>query len=233
MIYNILDIYNTVALKTGFPVYTNETDTPDITRFLLDIISDAVISTVHNVYLRNNILERTDGIVTIPEKSEYGVEGIIKAVNVLHPGGRWQRIPYNNEIDYYSERHNQQKPDFPQTYVIKSGYLKFYPAPDKAYKVKITLSTTDIILADNDTSKNYVDSVNDSIVCDADFARAVTLRATALVFARANNANAAYYTELSDNCIRHYIEKDYKTLEAERFFRRRAGHYSPYEGFLD
>ena len=34
----VKDMYDSLALKTGFPVYTNDTDCPDINRFLLEMI---------------------------------------------------------------------------------------------------------------------------------------------------------------------------------------------------
>ena len=35
----VLDLYNDVATATGFPLYTNDSDTPDITRFAYNIAS--------------------------------------------------------------------------------------------------------------------------------------------------------------------------------------------------
>ena len=56
----VKDLYDKLAIKTGFPLYTNEFDTPDITRFLLDVLSEALQSTIDSLYISNNILERND-----------------------------------------------------------------------------------------------------------------------------------------------------------------------------
>ena len=44
----VKDMYDSLALKTGFPVYTNDTDCPDINRFLLEMISEGLQSTIDN-----------------------------------------------------------------------------------------------------------------------------------------------------------------------------------------
>ena len=54
----VKDIYDKVALMTGFPVYTNETDTPETTRFLVEMISQSLQNVIADLYTTNNVLER-------------------------------------------------------------------------------------------------------------------------------------------------------------------------------
>lgn len=238
MIYKVEDIYNTIALKTGFPLYTNDTDTPDTTRFLLDVISDGLTATINSIYLTNNVLERQDEILTNAENTLYGVKGIIKAVNIQNKAGSgstgYSRLPYNNEVNIFDGESETEadKKGYPTSYVIKGGYLKFYPNPDKEYKVKLTLSTTDLVLSDNDTSKSIIDNINDSIIADEDFIRIIIVKSVALLFTRLQNANATYYANLADSMTGLYIENDYGTFEQNRIFKRRMGNYNPDVGFL-
>ena len=54
----VKDMYDSLALKTGYPAYTNDTDCPDINRFLLEMISEGLQGTIDNLYISNNVLER-------------------------------------------------------------------------------------------------------------------------------------------------------------------------------
>ena len=74
----VKDMYDRLALITAFPIYTNETDTPEINRFLLEMLSEALQNTIDNLYISNNVLERNDTITTTPNRALYGIEGIIK-----------------------------------------------------------------------------------------------------------------------------------------------------------
>ena len=51
----VKDLYNRLAINTGFPLYTNETDVPDINRFLLEQLSEALLNIIDNCYICNNI----------------------------------------------------------------------------------------------------------------------------------------------------------------------------------
>ena len=42
------DMYNELAVITGFPTYLNETNTPDTTKFLLQALSHALQNTIDN-----------------------------------------------------------------------------------------------------------------------------------------------------------------------------------------
>ena len=79
----VKDIYDKVALLTGFPVYTNATDTPETTRFIVEMISQALQNVIGDLYTSNNVLERNDTIITIPQKELYGIEGTIKKLQLI------------------------------------------------------------------------------------------------------------------------------------------------------
>ena len=122
------DMYDKLALITGFPVYTNATDCPDINRFLLEMLSEGLQSTVDDLYISNNVLERNDTIITNPNNNRYGIDGIVKSLQLIDDKGRVHRLPYNElaEKDCVKECKG-----LPRSYVIKKGYLKLIPAPDK------------------------------------------------------------------------------------------------------
>ena len=61
----VKDIYDKVALLTGFPVYTNATDTPETTRFIVEMISQALQNVIGDLYTSNNVLERNDTIIIL------------------------------------------------------------------------------------------------------------------------------------------------------------------------
>ena len=76
----ILDAYNKLANLTGFPAYTNATDTPDTTRFLLHILSDALLYMIDSIYISQNVLQRTNTITTKKGQKLYDIDGIKKTI---------------------------------------------------------------------------------------------------------------------------------------------------------
>lgn len=229
---NVLDLYNDIATKTGFPQYSSPTDTPDITRFLLEMISEGLHNVIENLYLNTNTLERTDIIHTIEGMQEYGVEGIIRHVELIRTDGSVKRIPYADYINPLDTTPEHNPKSEPSCYTIKNGYMKLYPVPDKDYKIKIVLSSDDLVLANDDTYKKSVTDIDDQIIGSEDFAKVIALRATALIFIRCNNILSETYAQLANSALKSYIEKDYGSNEAQRGFRRQAGHYNPRRGLL-
>lgn len=229
----VRDLYDNLALKTGFPIYTNDTDCPDINRFLLEMLSEALKSTIDNLYISNNVLERNDTIITIPNKNLYGIEGIIKNIQLENPedsNPRSWNIPYNDSINPNTDN------DYigcPQSYVIKNGYLKLIPTPDKEYTIKVTVSTTDLVLADDDSSRQSITHINDSIAASDKFCDLVLLRAAELTAARCNNPISTIYGDLYESRVRSFIEHDYGSLEAERGYGSRAGNYDSSRGLIN
>ena len=130
----VKDMYDSLALKTGFPVYTNDTDCPDINRFLLEMISEGLQGTIDNLYISNNVLERNDTIKTIANKNNYGIEGLIKNIQIQRDNGNYEPLPYN---DYVNPNDLNEEFGRPTSYVIKNGYLRLLPTPDKVYTIKI------------------------------------------------------------------------------------------------
>ncbi len=227
----IKDLYDRLALITAFPVYTNDTDTPETNRFLLEMLSEALQSTIDNLYISNNVLERNDTITTTPHRDLYGIEGIIKNIQLVEDNGRTLQVRYD---DIANPNDASVEPEGkPRRYVIKNGYLKLLPTPDKAYTIKVCVSTTDLVMADDDSTRTNIQSVNDSILANARFCNLVVTKAAELVFTRLQNANAVLYARLYEDNIKTFMEHDLKTLEAQRGFIRRAGHYNPERGLLD
>lgn len=230
----VLDLYNKLALITGFPVYTNDTDCPDINRFLLEMLSEGLQSCIDSLYISNNVLERTDTIITKPSESEYGINGIIKNLQILtnENNNRTHHIPYNDKVNPNRDTEYIKEGD-PRSYVIRNGYLKLLPTPDKEYVLKVTVSTTDLVMADDDTMRTTIEHINDSILADDRFCNLVVLKAAAFVFIRCKNANVELYSNLYADRLKTYIEHDFKSIEAQRGFTRGAGHYHPETGLLD
>lgn len=227
------DLYNELAIITGFPIYSTENDTPDTTRFLLNTLSQSLNNVIDILYTSNNVLQRTDKIITIPSQNKYGIEGIIKNLAYKDPRtGLFRRIPYN-------DRFNPNQPDDggtpqgePQSYCISGGYLRLLPTPDKEYELNVTVSTTDLVWTDNDTSRTTITSINDAILANKDLAEIVLLRAAVLVFARCRNQNMQIYQELCTKRLQTFIEKDYGTVEAQRGMPRNMGNYDSSRGLL-
>lgn len=242
----VKDLYNRLAIITGFPVYTNATDTPDTTRLLLQVLSDGLQGVIDNLYISNNVLQRTDTIITMKDQDLYGISGIIKNLQLIDELGKAIRLPYNDivnpnmESEYIIEKDEEtgiEKKIYrngkPVCYVISNGYLKLLPMPDKEYTIKATLSTTDLVWADNNEARDSIEDIEDIILADRKFCDLVVLRAAALLFMRAANNNSQIYTNLFNERLATYLEHDIKTSEAQRGFIRRAGHYDPRRGLLD
>lgn len=227
----VRDLYDRLALITAFPVYTNETDTPEINRFLLEMLSEALQNTIDNLYISNNVLERNDTITTTPDRALYGIEGIIKNIQLVKDNGQAIQIRYDDCVNPNDV--TDEKVGEPRRYVIKNGYLKLLPTPDKAYTIKVCVSTTDLVMADDDTSRPYIRSINDSIMANDRFCNLVVVKAAELIFARLQNPNVQIFSRLYEDNLKTFLEHDLKSLEAQRGFIRRAGHYNPERGLLD
>ena len=227
----VKDMYDRLALITAFPIYTNETDTPEINRFLLEMLSEALQNTIDNLYISNNVLERNDTITTTPDRALYGIEGIIKNIQLVKDNGQVIQIRYDDCVNPNDV--TDEKVGEPRRYVIKNGYLKLLPTPDKAYTIKVCVSTTDLVMANDDTSRTFVRNINDSIMANDRFCNLVVVKAAELIFARLQNPNVQIFSRLYEDNLKTFLEHDLKSLEAQRGFIRRAGHYNPERGLLD
>lgn len=249
----VRDLYDRLALMTGFPAYTNDTDTPEITRFLLEMLSEGLQSVIDSLYTANNVLERNDTIITTPYVSKYGISGTIKNIE-LYNGKCVKPLPYldrfnphfisKQEIqeeeriasgDTTEQEEPQERKDCgePVGYVIQDGYLRLVPTPNKAYTVKVCVSTTNLVATDDDTSREYISHINDAILADDKFCNLVVIKSAALTFLRAQNPNVQFYQQLFEDRLKTYMEHDIKSIEAQRGFSRKAGHFDPYRGLLD
>lgn len=256
MAQRVEDLYNDLAIITGFPIYTSDTDTPDTSRLLFHVLTQAMQNLIDNLYIDNNVLQRTDTLTTKANEDLYGVDGLIKNCQLIDEKGRVYRLPYNDRFNPHEEiQHNTvstsetsttdtisstdttdvklENTGRPECYVIQNGYLRLLPMPDKEYTIKLTLSTTDLVWAYNNEAKNKIDSIEDIVLADKRFCDLIVLKAAVLLFARAQNANAQVYADLTQQRLNTYIEHDNKTMEAQRGFIRRAGHYDPRRGLLD
>lgn len=230
----VKNIYNRVAILTGFPQYTNDTDTPDITRTLLEYISQGLQNVIDSIYIQNNVLERVDTITVSKGQDEIGIEGLIKKAQLIS-SGRTYDLPYLEGFDkdtYFTEEERSKHTGKPRGFVIRKGYLRLFPIPDNEYTLKVVLSTTDLVSSNSDVYKIYVDDVNDTILADNKFCELVALRASILLLARANNASAQILNELYVKRLNNYLEHDLKTTQANRFFDRSAGHFRLDKGLL-
>lgn len=226
------DMYNELAVITGFPTYLNETNTPDTTKFLLQALSHALQNTIDNLYTTNNVLERTDTLYTVLKQSKYGIEGMVKNLQIKDDvSGRYIRLPYLDNFNKDEEDANVQV-DKPRGYVIKKGYLRLVPIPDKEYELKVTLSTNNLVWANNDVSKISITNIDDAVMASEEFCNIVVLKAATIVFMRCQNANAKIYAEIGNNRLRNLIERDTGSIEASRVWDRSAGHYNPDKGLL-
>lgn len=241
----VKDLYNRLAIATGFPLYTNETDTPDINRFLLEQLSEALLSTIDDCYICNNVLERTDTITTTKFQDEYGIDGIIKNAQLIKTGAN-KILNYNQKINPYEEiEHTVLEEDengnpikmsntgIPKEYIIRNGYFKLLPMPDDEYTIKLTLSTTDLVSTNNDEYRDRIESVDDSILASNRFCDLVLLKACVLLFIRLQNPNANYYAQLLDARMKTFLEHDIASIEIMRGYDRQAGHYNYRGGLLD
>lgn len=228
----VLDMYDKLALITGFPIYTNDTDCPDINRFLLEMLSEGLQSTIDQLYISNNVLERNDTLITIPEKNEYGIEGIIKNLQCIDPDTKKvTQVVYNDFVNKDNEL--LCKSGTPRSYVIKNGYLKLLPTPDKAYTLRVCVSTTNLVMADDDVAKIGITHINDSVVASMRFCDLVILKAAALTFARCQNPNVELYSRLYEDRLRTFLEHDIGSMEAQRGYGREAGHYDNMRGLIN
>lgn len=232
---HVIDMYNKLALITGFPEYTNETDTPDTTRFLLNCLSEGLHSVINNIYIQNNVLERTDTIVTTRGKELYGLEGIVKDILLIKGNNQSvKKLQYMDNVNpNFVPVGSEAVQKEPSGYLIQKGYLRVFPIPDAAYTLKVTVSTADLVWTNDDSSRNNIESIYDTVIADNRFCDIVVLRAAVIALTRANNNLARTYSELARDELNDYLEHDFKSLEANRFMDRSAGHYSPRRGLLD
>lgn len=228
----VKDIYNIVANNCGFPFYTSAGDTPETTAFLLNRISEGLLNTVDRLYLSNNIRERTQRIITTPQVDRYSINGIIKNAQIK-VNGKYEKLPFIEGVDQHTVQDKSleacAKPD---GYVIEGGYLKLIKAPDKEYEILLTISTNDFVLADDNTSRVSVRSVNDIIVGDELFADLVIAKSTQFIMLRLNNPLAGIYEQIFERRMATFLENDSGTMEAQRLNKKNFGHFNPGRGLL-
>ena len=228
----VKDLYNELAVMTGFPLFTSETDTPDTTRFLLQALNHGLQNVIDGIYTSNDILERTDTLHTNAGQSLYGVDGVVKAVFIKDERtGKYQRLLFLDGFDKDSEDANQE-PKRPEGYVIKKGQLRLVPVPDDEYEIKLTLSSTSLVWSNEDVSKISVTDIEDKILASNEFCNVVLLRAAAIIFARCQNANAQIYNQIVQQRMQTLLERDNGSTEADKVWHRSAGHYDPNRGLL-
>lgn len=227
----VKDIYDRVAVACGFPTYTNDTDTPDTTRFILEMISEGVQSTIDILTTNNACLDVKEEIVTLPDVDTYSTTGIVKHIELLNDGVI-RRLPYNNSADFLRTNDSRSPKGIPTSYAIDNGYVRLFPIPDKNYKLILRLSTDDLVLSDNDVSRSYVEHINDSIIATQELGVLITLRTITLILLRCQSPNARIYSELQKARFNTFLERDYMSNESKRMFNGYTGHYNPDKGLL-
>lgn len=227
-------MYNKLALLTGFPQYTNAVDTPDITRTLLEYLSQGLNSVIDNLYIQNNVLERFDTITVQSGQDEVGVEGIVKSVQIIDKNKTFD-VPYMNNFNqntYMTDAERDKHKGRPTGFTIRKGYLRLYPIPDAEYKIKLVVSTTNLVWANDDVARDTIENIEDAVMADTKFCELVILRAATLLLARANNQAAEIVNNVYRERFNNYIEHDLKTTQGNRFFDRSAGHFNINKGLL-
>lgn len=227
-------LYNEVAINCGFPTYIDESSTPETTRFLLEMMNQALLNTIDNVYISQNVLEKRDTIVMKPGQDIYPIDGMVKRIQYLQGqdklSGKYIRFNYGNDDPGFIPPAN--KYGYPTTYVVDRGNIRFLPIPDKAYAVKVTTSTTNLVWANDDTSRNSIIDVKDSIMASKDFCDIIVLKACAYVLGRCNNKNAEFYNTLASQRLGTFLERDSNSLEKPSLYNPVQGHYNSRQGLL-
>lgn len=228
-------LYNKLAINTGFPLYTNEQDAPDTERFLLEMLNQALLNVIDNIYISNNVLERRDTIITSPRVDKYAVEGMVKNIQYTRRNqsqlvGKF--IKFNRALDTSGQILRQEKFAYPTSYVIDRGDVRFFPTPDKQYEIEVTVSTTNLVWGNDDSSKGEITSITDSIMASKAFCDLVVLRACAFTMARCNNPLSEFYGNLYKERLRTFVERDSNSFEKPHLRNPRAGHYDPRRGLL-
>lgn len=228
-------MYDKVAINTGFPLFQSDNATPETTRFILEMLNQALQNVIDNIYISNNVLERRDRILLQPGITRYAVEGMVKSIQFTEKNdyrlvGRF--IKYDRILDQPGQILPQEKIGVPLTYTIDRGDIRFLPNPDKNYEVEVTVSTTNLVWANDDTSKGEITDVLDAIMASKAFCDLVTLRACAFIMARCQNALADFYNNLYTQRLSNFIERDSHSFEQPKLYNPRKGHYNPRRGLL-
>lgn len=230
-------MYNKVAINTGFPLYIDETSTPETTRFILEMLNQALLNTIDNIYITNNVLEKRDTITLTPGKDHYAVDGMVKSVqytqNSINGKMKAKYIPFNFAVDEPGVILPKDRAGYPTSYVIDRGDIRFFPIPNANYEIQVVSSTTDLVWANDDSSRNSIEDVKDSLMASKEFCEIVILRACSYTLLRCNNNNAEFYSKLAQDRLKNFIERDSRSLEQPHLYNPRKGHYSPRRGLLD
>lgn len=229
------NMYNKLAVNTGFPLYVNEQDATDTERFLLEMLNQALLNVIDNIYISNNVLERRDTIVTTPGVDRYAIEGMVKSIQYTRnnpPQLVGKFVRYNNNLDISGQIFNREKKGYPTSYVIDQGDIRLLCVPDKSYEFQITVSTTNLVWGNDDSSKGEITSVFDAVMGSRAFCDLVVLRACAFVMARCNNPLSDFYGNLYKERLRNFVERDGSSFEKPKLYNPRAGHYNPRNGLL-
>lgn len=227
-------MYNKLALLTGFPQYTNAVDTPDITRTLLEYLSQGLNSVIDNLYIQNNVLERFDTVKVLKGQDEVGIEGIIKSVQLIDKNKTFN-LPYMdnfNQDTFLTDEERAKNSGKPKGFTIRKGYLRLFPIPEKEYTLKVVVSTTNLVWANNNVARDTIEEIEDAVMADTKFCELVVLRAATLILARANNGAAQIVNNVYKERFDNYLEHDLKTTQGNRFFDRSAGHFDIDKGLL-
>ena len=229
-------MYNKLAINTGFPTYVKDSEAPETQRFLLEILSQSLLNVIDNIYISNNVLERRDTITLTPGQDHYDVEGMVKSIQYTANNSgnvKGKRVAF----DYFLDVPNQVVP-YPQTgtpikYVMDKGQIRVYPIPDKPYNLEVTVSTTDLVWANDDSSRNTIENIKDSVMASKEFCEVVILKACAFLMGRCNNPLAEFYNNLAKDRIKTFVERDGTSFEQPHLYNPIKGHYNPRRGLLD
>jgi len=233
-IFSVKELYNRIAILTGFPIYEYEEATPETTRFLLEMITDGLNTTLANIYNSNSTKERTDNIKTIKGQDLYQLQGLVKYAEIIDvdDNGRVYKLPFGDNAEFHRTKEPTEPEGKPRYYVISNNYLRLFPTPDKEYTIKLVMSSDDIILAADDSYTHVVSSIDDRIIGSKNLEEVLKLKTAALILARCNNPSAQLYNQLATEKLQSYVEETRATTQGARFRDLRNGNYNPKRGLL-
>lgn len=233
-IFSVKELYNRIAIITGFPIYEYAEATPETTRFLLEMITEGLSTVLANIYNSNSTKERTDNIKTIKGQDMYALQGLVKYAEVIDAdeNHRVTRLPFGDNTEFHRTKEPHEPEGKPRYYVISNNYLRLFPTPDKEYTIKLVMSSDDIILSADDSYTHIVSDIDDRIIGSKNFEEVVKLKTAALILARCNNPSAQLYNQLATEKLQNYVEETRGTTQGARFRDLRNGNYNPRRGLL-
>lgn len=209
----IKDMYNFVSQECGFPQYNESIANSTTVHYILSALNQGFEKVISDLVTRTGSLIRNRQYITTSGIRKYLCDGIIQSVYI--DGSQLRLIDSDDRVNA------KGKPD---CYYIESGVLHLSPIPNKEYNLLIKTSTKNIVLASNDTPKDFIDNINDMILLTSDMAKAVMYASKSLVL-REFKQDTSITDSIYDSLLGYAIQMELKSIEAPR------GNYDRTRGF--